>query len=238
MRRFFCFWWKCAQMAFWGNTAFANDWQWLIGYPVTAILLWLVGAYYAELSGRIELTLTTGALGVLAAALAAFIITWAARFIVRLLNASVLLFHAEKERADAATGPTAAQTQSYSRVHATAYQQPQTLEAHVFTKLRLNGILEGSGEFRNSAWIPGRTGTARITANVLLDEQGREIFINVFKNTDVLRRAEGSHISVDVPINSPRDELAIYVYQGGPGVAHIDPNHANTYASFQIGNAP
>jgi hypothetical protein len=36
MRRFFRFWWLCAQRAFWGNTAFANDWQWLIGYPAIA----------------------------------------------------------------------------------------------------------------------------------------------------------------------------------------------------------
>src|SRR5438874_1914511 len=100
MRRFCTFWWLCARTAFWGNAAFANDWQWLVGYPIMAAVLWVIGYFYAEVSGRIEVTLATGALGALAAAFVAYIITWSAAFVVRLLNAPVVLFHAEKERAD------------------------------------------------------------------------------------------------------------------------------------------
>jgi hypothetical protein len=97
MRRFFRFWWLCAQRAFWGNTAFANDWQWLIGYPAIVGLVLLLG--YFGLAGTVEVTLTTGAVGVFAAAFLAFLITWLAGFIMRLLNAPVELFHEPSARA-------------------------------------------------------------------------------------------------------------------------------------------
>jgi len=104
MRRFFSFWWLCVRTAFWGNAAFANDWQWLVGYPITAASLWILGYFYAELSGRIEVTLATGALGALAAAFVAYIVTWAASFIARLCNSPVILFHEQKDRADKLEG--------------------------------------------------------------------------------------------------------------------------------------
>jgi hypothetical protein len=100
MRRFFVFWWKCAQAAFWGNTAFANDWQWLVGYPLTAAILWVIGYFYASFSGRIDMTLSTGALGALAAAFIAYVLTWLASFVLRLFNQPVILFHEQKDRAD------------------------------------------------------------------------------------------------------------------------------------------
>jgi hypothetical protein len=100
MRRFFAFCWLCSKRAFWGNTAFANDWQWLVGYPAMAIILWLIGAYYAEFSGRIEVTLATGVLGAFAAAVVAFLITWIASFIARFLNAPIMIYCEQKERAD------------------------------------------------------------------------------------------------------------------------------------------
>jgi hypothetical protein len=104
MRRFFCFWWQCTKRAAHGNAPFANDWQWLIGYPVIAIALWLLGFSYAEFSGRVEVTLTTGLLGVIAAAFFAFLITWSARFLGRLLKAPVHLYDEQKDRADVAEG--------------------------------------------------------------------------------------------------------------------------------------
>jgi hypothetical protein len=36
---FFSFWWMCAKKAFWGNTAFANDWQWVFGVPAVTGLV-------------------------------------------------------------------------------------------------------------------------------------------------------------------------------------------------------
>jgi hypothetical protein len=100
MRRFSSFWLQCAGIAARGNSAFANDWQWLVGYPAIAVALWFAGYFYAELSGRIEVTLSTAGLGVLAAAAAAFVITWLSAFLVRLANAPISLFFAEKKRAD------------------------------------------------------------------------------------------------------------------------------------------
>ena len=100
MRRFFAFWWECARTAFKGNSAFANDWQWLVGYPTTAVILWIIGYFYAELSGKIEVTLTTGALGALGAAAIAYFITWLAAFVVRFLNQPAQLFDEQKSRAD------------------------------------------------------------------------------------------------------------------------------------------
>jgi hypothetical protein len=100
MRRFFSFWQLCVRRASRGNAAFANEWQWLIGYPATATILWILGYFYAELSGRIEVTLSTGALGALAAAFIAYMITW----VGRLLNAPVILYDEQKDRADKLEG--------------------------------------------------------------------------------------------------------------------------------------
>jgi hypothetical protein len=100
MRKFFSFWWLCAKRALRGNAPFANDWQWLFGYPAIAIVIWLIGAYYAELSGRIEVTLTTGAFGAFVAAVIAYVITWLVSFFVRLANAPVTVFHEQKDRAN------------------------------------------------------------------------------------------------------------------------------------------
>jgi hypothetical protein len=100
IREFFSFWWRCAKNAAKGNSAFANDWQWLFGYPAIAVALWVAGYFYAELSGKIEMTLWTAGLGALAAAAVAFAITWLAAFFVRLANAPVVLYRVEKEWAD------------------------------------------------------------------------------------------------------------------------------------------
>ncbi len=101
MGKTFSFWRACVKRAAHGNSAFANDWQWLVGYPVTAAALWILGYFYAELSGRIEVTLTTGALGALAAAFIAYIITWSASFVRRLLDVPAVMFYEQKDRADA-----------------------------------------------------------------------------------------------------------------------------------------
>jgi hypothetical protein len=87
MRRFFSFWWQCARIAFWGNTAFANDWQWLFGVPAASGL----AAFVASRRGATDLTTTYPILDGILAALAAFIITWVVAFLVRLLNAPVQL---------------------------------------------------------------------------------------------------------------------------------------------------
>ena len=64
----------------------------------TAAALWIVGFWYGELSGKIDMTLSTGALGALAAAAVAYLLTWMASFLIRLLNCPVIWFHQQRER--------------------------------------------------------------------------------------------------------------------------------------------
>jgi len=96
MRRFISFWRMCAKQAFWGNTAFANDWQWMFGIPAASA----AGALLARVMGVKELTSGNAIFDVFLAGLGAFIITWLVAFVVRLTFAPVTLYCAEKARAD------------------------------------------------------------------------------------------------------------------------------------------
>jgi hypothetical protein len=96
MRRFISFWWMCAKQAFWGNTAFANDWQWMFGIPAATA----AGALLARVMGVRELTSGNAIFDVFLAGLVAFIITWLVAFVVRLASAPVTLYYEERDRAD------------------------------------------------------------------------------------------------------------------------------------------
>ncbi len=87
MRDFFSFWWMCAKAAFRGNTAFANDWQWVFGVPALAGL----GSWIAAQRGATELSTGYPTADAFLAALGAFIVTWCVAFVVRLLNTPVVL---------------------------------------------------------------------------------------------------------------------------------------------------
>jgi hypothetical protein len=93
MRRFFSFWWVCIKDAARGSADFANDWQWLFGFPV--VLGVISGASADKMNAAHPI-----AFGFLTA-LGAFVVTWLVSFFVRLLNAPVRLYNAEKDRADA-----------------------------------------------------------------------------------------------------------------------------------------
>jgi hypothetical protein len=115
MRRFFSFWWLCLRTAFWGNAAFANDWQWVFGNPVVStfagVVVAAVGAVAPTIAKRLGATeMTTGmpAVDSFLGALAAFILTWLVAYLVRLLNAPVVLFHDQKARADKFDGTATA----------------------------------------------------------------------------------------------------------------------------------
>jgi hypothetical protein len=98
MRRFFCFWWICLAKARQGSAAFANEWQWLIGFPVLAALLW----FFRESLSKDAQELLSGptAFSTFMAALTAFFLTMLASFIVRFLIEPSKLFYQEKDRAD------------------------------------------------------------------------------------------------------------------------------------------
>lgn len=97
MRQFFSFWWLCAKQSARGCTPAANDWQWLVGFPLLAVILWLVNRWYGE--GTLTLSQDT-AIGALEAAFAAFVLTWICTFVVKFFGAPAKLFHAERKRAD------------------------------------------------------------------------------------------------------------------------------------------
>jgi hypothetical protein len=98
MRRFVSFYWRCIRRAASGCVPRANDWQWLIGFPVLGVAIWFVNRRYGE--GTISLPQDT-ALGAFLAAVFAFGITWAFTFVAKLADAPVALFHEERNRADA-----------------------------------------------------------------------------------------------------------------------------------------
>src|SRR5688572_18680187 len=103
MRKFFGFWWTCTKRAFWGNTAGANDWQWVFANP-----LWQsIGSAAGSAFGAFIATHWRGAplvspdtpIGVFLGGLFGFAATWLAFFVVRFLNAPIILFQEQKDRA-------------------------------------------------------------------------------------------------------------------------------------------
>jgi hypothetical protein len=97
MRRFASFYWQCIKQAARGCTPAANDWQWLIGFPILAVVLWLINLRYGE--GTLTLSQDT-AMGALGAAGAAFILTSVFTFMVQFARAPVKLFYEAKTQAD------------------------------------------------------------------------------------------------------------------------------------------
>jgi hypothetical protein len=96
MRRFLRFWWRCAVLAGRGNVAFANSWQWLFGFPLFSG----IAGFFASREGVASMSTGSPVLDGVLISFGSFLATWAVAFVVRLANAPVTLFHAEKERAD------------------------------------------------------------------------------------------------------------------------------------------
>lgn len=96
MGQFFSFWSRCIRDAFWGNSAFANDWQWVFGNPAASAL----GGLLAAVFGTAAVTTGSTIFDAFLAALAAFSITWFVAFLIRLIGLPAKYFYREKERAD------------------------------------------------------------------------------------------------------------------------------------------
>jgi hypothetical protein len=96
MREFGRFWWRCACIAARGGTTFANDWQWFIGVPVFSA----IATYLNAIRDGGPLITGNAIADSFVAALAAFVITWVAFFLARLVMAPGILYRTEKERAD------------------------------------------------------------------------------------------------------------------------------------------
>ena len=99
MRRFFALWWICARQAFRGNSAFANDWQWAFGNPLTALL---GPGVLAFVFGTAAWTTGSGIFNTFLVAATVFVTTWLVAFVVRLVSLTSEAYHFEKEQGDLA----------------------------------------------------------------------------------------------------------------------------------------
>src|ERR1700730_7969492 len=87
------FWWACIKRAARGGSAFANNWQWLVGFPALAAIISL--GWLGE--GAVSISTDT-ALGALESAVAAFLITWSVAFVARVFSSASNFYYEEKAR--------------------------------------------------------------------------------------------------------------------------------------------
>ena len=91
-----CFWWQCIKIAHEDGISFANDWQWLIGIPLFAV----VWQHFTPLASDVLVVVKDHPiLDAVAQAGIAFAITYAAIFVPRLFRAPYKLLEHERERA-------------------------------------------------------------------------------------------------------------------------------------------
>src|SRR5262245_7115153 len=83
MRQFFALSWMCIRQAFRGNSAFAHDWQWAFGNPLTALL---GPGLLAFVVGVAAWTTGSGVLDAFLVAATTFVTTWLVAFVVRLIS--------------------------------------------------------------------------------------------------------------------------------------------------------
>lgn len=96
MRPFFAFWWMRALQAFVGKSAFAHDWQWAFGNPLTALL---GPGIVAFVFGVAAWTTGSRVLDALLIAATTFVTTWLVAFVIRLISLTSEVCHVEKEQA-------------------------------------------------------------------------------------------------------------------------------------------
>jgi hypothetical protein len=97
MRQFFALWWMRARQAFRGNSAFANDWQWAFGNPLTALLGPGVLAFVFGMAAWIA---GSDIFDALLVAATAFVTAWLVAFVIRLISLSSEVYDVKAERAD------------------------------------------------------------------------------------------------------------------------------------------
>jgi len=96
MRQFFALRSMRIRQAFRGNSAFAHDWQWAFGNPLTALL---GPGLLAFVVGVAAWTTGSGVLDAFLAAATTFVTTWLVAFVVRLISLTSEANHFEEEQA-------------------------------------------------------------------------------------------------------------------------------------------
>ena len=84
------------RQAFRGNSAFAHDWQWLFGNPLTSLLGPGVLAFVVGMAAWIT---GSGVLDAFLVAATTFVTTWLVAFVVRLFSLTSAVYHLEEEQA-------------------------------------------------------------------------------------------------------------------------------------------
>jgi hypothetical protein len=97
MTRFLSFHWQAIKEAGRGCVAAANDWQWLVGFPLLGVIIYLVNRWIGQ--GALTLSPDT-VLGALGAAFIAFLITLAVVFLIKWVNAPVKLYYELKDKSE------------------------------------------------------------------------------------------------------------------------------------------
>ena len=96
MRKLFALSWMRICQAFRGNSAFAGDWQWAFGNPLTALL---GPGTLAFVVGVAAWTTGSGVLDAFFVAATTFVTTWLVAFVVRLISLIAEVYHFEEEQA-------------------------------------------------------------------------------------------------------------------------------------------
>jgi hypothetical protein len=116
MRRFLAFWWLCVRTAFWGNSASANDWQWIFANPLWQSIGSAVGgawgAFVSSHWAGAPLMSPETPIGIFLGGLFGFCATWLAFFLIRFLKTPPTLYYEQKDRADALDGTPIARPRS------------------------------------------------------------------------------------------------------------------------------
>ncbi len=95
MPRFLSFHLQVIKEAARGCVAAANDWQWLVGFPVLGAIVYLINRWVGQGALAVSQDTVFGALG---AAFAAFLITLAAVFVIKWVNAPAKLYYELKDK--------------------------------------------------------------------------------------------------------------------------------------------
>jgi membrane protein implicated in regulation of membrane protease activity len=96
MRQFFALRWMRIRQAFRGNSAFAHDWQWAFGNPLTSLLGPGVLAFVVGMAAWIS---GSGVLDAFLVAATTFVTSWLVAFVVRLFSLTSAVYHLEEEQA-------------------------------------------------------------------------------------------------------------------------------------------
>jgi hypothetical protein len=90
MRKLACFWWWCLRDAVKGSCAFANDWQWFVGFPAAAVVVWVLNRWLGE--GTVNIFSQDTTIGAFEAAGIAFVLTWLLAVLRGLVTAPARFF--------------------------------------------------------------------------------------------------------------------------------------------------